>query len=57
MQALSLLSAAAVSVGLFLAALSLVEPGLRRVALPALVVVALAVVTMVVLGLTGRLEL
>lgn len=57
MQALSLLSAAAVSVGLFLAALSLVEPGLRRVALPALVVVALAIVTMVALGLTGRLEL
>ncbi len=57
MQALSLLSAATVSVGLFLAALSLVEPGLRRVARPALVAVAVAVVLMVVLGVTGRLEL
>ena len=57
MQALSLLCAAAVSVGLFLAALSLVEPGLRRVARPALVVVLLAIVTMVWLGVTGRLEL
>lgn len=57
MQALSLLSAAAVSVGLFLAALSLVEPGLRPAARPALVVVALAVLTMVALGATGRLEL
>ena len=57
MQALSLLCAAAVSVGLFLAALSLVEPGLRAVARPALVAVALAVVAMVALGVTGRLEL
>jgi hypothetical protein len=57
MQALSLLSAATVSVGLFLAALSLVEPGLRRIARPALAAVALAIVTMVVLGLTDRLEL
>ena len=57
MQALSLLCAATVSVGLFLAALSLVEPGLRRVARPALVAVAVAVVLMVVLAVTGRLEL
>ena len=57
MQALSLLGAATVSVGLFLAALSLVEPGLRRAARPALVAVAVAVVVLLALGVTGRLEL
>ena len=57
MQALSLISAATVSVGLFLAALSLVEPGLRRAARPALLAVGVAAVVMVVLGLTGNLEL
>lgn len=57
MEALSLLAAATVSVGLFVAALSLLEPGMRRIAKPALAAVGVAVVVMVVLGLTGRLEL
>lgn len=57
MEALSLLAAATVSVGLFVAALSLLEPGMRRLAKPALVAVGVAILVMVVLGLTGRLEL
>jgi hypothetical protein len=57
MEALSLLAAATVSVGLFVAALSLLEPGMRRLAKPALVAAAFAALAIVVLGVTGRLEL
>jgi hypothetical protein len=57
MEALSLLAAATVSVGLFVAALSLLEPGMRRLAKPSLVAAAFAALAIVVLGVTGRLEL
>ena len=57
MEALSLVAVAVLTVGLFVAALSLFEPGLRRAARPALAAVAVAALVMVVLGLAGRLEL